>query len=93
MFSLISYGASICGTQEYSCINSVQDKTFRFFLGVGKFTPNAGVEGDMGWTPTEVRQWNCVIRLWGRLKSMDINRVLHKLHRLEDSMKTRTNNW
>ena len=37
-------------------------------LGVGKFTPNAGVEGDMGWTPTEVRLWNCVIRLWGRLK-------------------------
>ena len=42
MFSVISYGASICGTQEYSCINSVQQRACRFFLGVGKFTPNAG---------------------------------------------------
>ena len=78
MFSVISYEASICGTREYSCINPVQHRACRFFLGVGKFTPNAGIEGDMGWNPTEVRHWNCVIRLWGRLKNMDINRIFIK---------------
>ena len=91
--SVISYGASIWGTREYSCINAVQHRAGRFFLGVGKFTPNAAVEGDMGWTPADVRQWNCVIRLWCRLKTMDVNRLNYKVYKWADSMKTRTKNW
>ena len=91
--SVISYGASIWGTREYSCINAVQHRACRFFLGVGKFTPNAAVEGDMGWIPAEVRQWNCVIRLWCRLKTMDVNRLNYKVYKWADSMKTRTKNW
>ena len=59
--SVINYGASIWGTREYSCINIVQHRACRFFLGVGKFTPNAAVEGDLGWVPQEVRQWNSVM--------------------------------
>ena len=90
---MISYGASIWGTQEYSCINSVQHRACRFFLGVGKFTPNAAVEGDMGWIPAEVRQWNCVLRLWFRLKTMDINRLNYKVYKWAEAMKTQTKNW
>ena len=65
---LISYGATIWDTHEYSCINAVQDPACRFFLGIGKFTQNAAVEGDMGWLPQEVRQWNSVLRLWDHFK-------------------------
>ena len=91
--SVISYGASIWGTREYSCISAVQHRACRFFLGVGKFTPNAAVEGDMGWIPAEVRQWTCVVRLWCRLKNMDVNRLNHKVYKWAESMKTRTKNW
>ena len=63
---VISYGATIWGTREYLCINAVQDPACRFFLSIGKFTQNAAVEGDMGWLPQEVRQWNSVLRLWHR---------------------------
>ena len=91
--SVISYGASIWGTREYSCINSVQHRACRFFLGVGKFTPNAAVEGDMSWIPVEVRQWNCVLRLWCRLKTMDINRLNYKVYKWAEAMKTQTKHW
>ena len=45
---MISYGAAICGTKSYSSINAVQNRVMRFFLGTGKYTPNAAVHGDMG---------------------------------------------
>ena len=51
VWSIIGYGASLWGSREYNCINSVQLKAARFFLGVGRYTPNAGVLGDIGWDP------------------------------------------
>ena len=53
---IISYGAAIWGTKEYSAINAVHHRACRVFLGVGKYTPNAAVNGDMGWTPPIVKQ-------------------------------------
>lgn len=91
--SVISYGASIWGTREYSCVSAVQHRACRFFLGVGKFTPNAAVEGDMGWLPQEVRQWNCVLRQWCRLKNMDANRLNHRIYRWTVLNMNRTKNW
>ena len=61
LWSIISYGAAIWGTKEYSCINAVQH---RFYLGVGKYTPNLSVIGDMGWKPSIIKQWSCVLRNW-----------------------------
>jgi hypothetical protein len=55
-WSIISYGAAIWGTKEYSCINAVQNRAMRFYLGVGKYTPNLSVIGDMGWKPSIIRQ-------------------------------------
>ena len=37
----IEYGASIWEYKKLSCISAI-------FLGVGKYTPNAEVTGDMG---------------------------------------------
>ncbi len=46
---IIDYGASIWGTKEYTCLAAVQHRACRFFIGVGKYTPNFAVQGDMGW--------------------------------------------
>ena len=62
----ISYGAAIWGTNEYSCINAVQNRAMRFYLGVGKYTANISVIGDMRWKPCIIRQWPCVLRNWQR---------------------------
>ena len=57
VWSFISYGAAIWGTKEYSCIIAVQNRAMRFYLGVGKYTPNLSVIGDMGWKPSIIKQW------------------------------------
>ena len=47
--SIINYGASIWGLRGFTCIKAVQNRALRFFLGVGRYTPYAAVNGDTGW--------------------------------------------
>ena len=51
VWPVINYGAAIWGTRTYSCIDAVHNRAMRFFLGVGKYTPNAAVAGEMVWIP------------------------------------------
>ena len=75
VWSVISYGAAVWGVKEYSVINTVQNKACRFFLGVGKYTPNAAVNGDMGWTPPHIKQMKSVLSHWFRLNHMGSDRI------------------
>ncbi len=45
---IIDYGASIWAHKIHSSIQVVQNQTAHYFLGVGRKTPLAGVQGDMG---------------------------------------------
>ena len=47
----------------------------RFYLGVGKYTPNAAVYGEMAWEPPEVRNWGCISNYWARLSSLEGHRL------------------
>ena len=47
----------------------------RFYLGVGRYTPSAGVAGDMGWTPTLIRQWKSVSNVWSRHSVLPNSRI------------------
>ena len=75
VWPVISYGAAIWGTKSYSCINAVQNRALRFFLGTGKYTPNAAICGDMGWQPPLVKQWKCICNTWDRLKRIPDDRL------------------
>ena len=75
----ISYGAAIWGDRTFACISAVQHRAARFFMGVGRYTPNAAVMGDIGWESVEVRQWDSIINHWHRLRSMDTNRLNFKV--------------
>ena len=57
VWPVINYSAPIWGFCSYSCIDAVHNRAMRFFLGVGKYTPNDAVSGEMAWKPTSVRQW------------------------------------
>ena len=46
------------GGESFSCINAVQHRAMRFFLGTGKYTPNAAVSANLGWQQTKIKQWN-----------------------------------
>ena len=44
----IDYSASVWGTKSFSCINAVQFRACRYFLGVGKYTPTAAMVSHRG---------------------------------------------
>lgn len=63
--SIINYSASVLGCKKYRCIAAVQSRALRFYLGVGKYTPNTAVNGDTGWEAIYRGQWR-VIDQWCR---------------------------
>ena len=64
--SIIDYGVAIWGCKEFSSINTVQNRACRYFLGVGKYTPTAAVQGDMGWYVPLHKQFLGVTRFLGK---------------------------
>ncbi len=59
---IINYGASVWGNKEFTCISTIQHIASRYYLVLGKYTPNAGVLGEMGWQLPAHRMWSAVTR-------------------------------
>ena len=77
---VLLYGSALWGLKEYSEVNSVQNKAAKCFLGVGKFTPTAVIEGDLCLKTMKTRQFIEVTRYWCRIKNVNSHRITHKLH-------------
>ena len=75
VWPVINYGAPIWGFKVYSCISAVQNRAMRFFLGVGKYTPNDAVLGEMAWVPPNVRHWKSVVSYWCNLCNLSRQRI------------------
>ena len=69
--STLKYSAPIYGTSAFSCIDAVQNRACRYFLGLGKYAPNTAINGDMGCSLPQHKQWIYVIRHWCKLTNMD----------------------
>ena len=76
---VIHYGSAIWGHSQFSCINGVHIKACQYFLGVGKYTPNAAVQGDVGIFPPIVDQWIIIIRSWCNMVNMASHRLNRKI--------------
>ena len=81
VWSTISYGAAIWGDREFNCINAVQNRGERYFVDVGRYTPNTAVNGDMGWDKPIIKQWSSVVNNWIRIKNMDDGRINKKIYK------------
>lgn len=79
VMSVIEYGAAIWGAREYLCINAIKNRAMRFFMGVGRYTPNLSLYGDMGWKPCIINQWSCILRTWSRYTKMCNDRINRKV--------------
>ena len=55
--STLNSGAPIYGTSTFSCIDTVQNRACRYFLGLGKYAPNTAINGDMCWSMPQQNQW------------------------------------
>jgi hypothetical protein len=91
---VIHYGSAVWGHSQFSSINAVHNRACRYFLGVGKYTPNAAVQGDTGLPPPEIDQWITITRQWCRLLNMNNNRLNKTIfiwaHKLAS---TKCKNW
>jgi hypothetical protein len=63
-----------------------------FFLGVGRYTPNAAVMGDIGWTPIYHTQWKIISSQWCKLVNMEQNRTNRKLFAWADEVSLKSKN-
>ena len=90
----IDYSAAVWGTKSVSCVNAIQNRACRYFLGLGRYAPNAAVNGDMGWPAPEHKQWVCVTRRWCRLAQLDSSLLANKvfLYCVEQAS-VRCKNW
>ena len=64
VWPVIAFGAAVWGDRSYSCIEAIQNRAMRFFVGVGRYIPSAGVGGDMGLISPLIRQWESVCNVW-----------------------------
>ena len=76
---IMDYASSIWGYKLYSKADTFHNRVIRFFLGVHKCTSNPAIQGDMGWTPPQIRRQLNSLRLWKRLITMDNNRLTKRI--------------
>lgn len=76
---ILDYCSGVWGYNAFSCIDSIQNKAMRVFLGVHKFAPTDALIGDMGWTASITRRKLEICRLWNRLVKMDNDRLCKKV--------------
>lgn len=76
---ILDYGSEIWGYRKFKEIDSIQNKAIRIYLGVHKFAPLAAINGDMGWSDSNIRRKIAMIRLWNRILKMEPNRLPSKM--------------
>ena len=74
MWSVVAYGAAIWGTRSFTCIDAIQNRAMRAFLGTTRNAPSAAISGGMAWKPVFARQLTSVSNFWVRLNHMPISR-------------------
>ena len=89
---ILFYCSGIWGTKSYSCINTVQNKAIKFFLGVGRNTSNLATRGDLGWSSCFTKQKDECIRLFCKLFRLAQDRHLFLLTKYL-SQSTRKSSW
>ena len=73
--SIIMPYACIWGHKITNKITSLQIQAMRFFLGVGKTCPTAGLFGEMAWVPYRMQVKLQIIKFWHRILSMSNCRI------------------
>ena len=93
VWPIIDYSSSVWGCREYNKVNSLQMNVCRYYMGVGKYTPNAAIQGDMGWRLPVHRQWLAVLRQVVRFRDMDNQRLNKKVFIWANESADSVNNW
>ena len=72
---ILDYCAAIWQHADCSKIDQIQSKAIRIYLGVNRFAPLLGLNGECGWIPGSIRRKLEICRLWNRLIKMEDTRL------------------
>ena len=67
---ILEYSSEVREYNKFSSSDQVQNRAFRYFLGVHKFTPNFELIGDTGCLSTRSRKHINMICFWNKLLKM-----------------------
>ena len=87
---IMEYGSGVWGYSKNEKLCKIYLRAARCFLGVNKYAPLPGIEGDMGWDPPVVRCKIEMLRLWNRLVGMNDQRMPKLLY---NHMLTQNHPW
>ena len=73
VWPVIAFGTAVWVDKTYSCTNAVQNRATRYILD--KYSSNAAVAEDMGWSQPTSRQWKSVLLQWHRFVTMSNARL------------------
>ena len=77
---IMDYGSGIWGKgKSYKDLDKVTNRALRYFLGVNRFTPIFGMQGDMAFIPSEINRAVSAVRLWNKINNMNDNRLTKKI--------------
>ena len=79
---IMDYGSSVWGYASNDKLNRIQNRAMRCFLGVNKYAPLAGIEGDMAWTTSNIRRKLHMLRYWNRIMSLDNVRLPKQIYNI-----------
>ena len=74
-----------CGYNKFDKSDNIPYRAMRFFLGVNKYTPNLGLQGDMGWVSLSVERPVSMVRFWNKLVNMKSDRLIKRIFLLNQN--------
>ena len=76
---VLEYASGVWGYVKGEEIQHIQNRAMRYFLGVHRFCPIAGMQGDMGCITPRLSRFLPIARLWNRLLLMNDNRITKQI--------------
>ena len=89
---VLDYGSEIWAKAKVNHSDSIQNKAYRYFLGVHKFTPIPAMQAEMGWLPCKQRKQLNILRFWNRLIKMSNDRITKQIFNIQFRQET-PNSW
>ena len=75
VMSINNYAAEIWGFKDFQACKKIQNRAMRYYLGIHKFAPIAGMQGDLGWMSVRFKRFISTLRFWNRMIAMNDNRL------------------
>jgi hypothetical protein len=90
---ILDYCAGVWGFENFKCVDDVQLKAARYFLGVHKFCPLPAIEGDIGWVKSVTRRKLEVLKLYNKIVTLDDHRLPRRVLNHDISIMDSVRNW